>query len=276
MDKIIIEDLEIYAYHGIAEEEKKLGQLFIVSLQILADLDAAARNCDLNSTINYAEVCDEVQAVLRAEKHDLIETAALKIIEGIFIKFKNASAVKILLKKPWAPMGHHLKYAAVELERTRGQNGVTAYIALGSNLGDRASYLKRAVEMLGHKNGITVTALSSFYNTAPVGFEQQPDFLNAAVAIKTTLPPDELLQTCAYIESDLKRERIIHWGPRTIDLDILLYGDQIINKDELKIPHPRMHERRFVLEPLNELAPQALHPVSGKTVRELYESLLKE
>ncbi len=276
MDKIIIEDLEIYAYHGVAEEEKKLGQLFLVSLHISADLDAAARNCDLKSTINYAEVCDEVQSVLRTEKYDLIETAALKIIEGIFIKFQNASAVKILLKKPWAPMGHHLKYAAVELERTRAENEVTAFIALGSNLGDRAAYLNRAVEMLRQTNGITVTALSSYYNTAPVGFEEQPDFLNAVVGIKTTLPPNELLRICAAIESELKRERIIHWGPRTIDLDILLYGDRIVDEDTLIIPHPRMQERSFVLEPLNEIAPQALHPVYRKTVRELYESLLKE
>lgn len=120
MDKIIIEDLEVYAYHGVAEEEKKLGQLFTVSLQISADLEAAARYGDLKSTVNYAEVCDTVKTVLQSEKYDLIETAAIKIIEGVFGKFQNALAVKILLKKPWAPMGHHLKYAAVEIERTRG------------------------------------------------------------------------------------------------------------------------------------------------------------
>lgn len=120
MDKIIIKDLEIYAYHGVAEEEKKLGQMFIVSLWISTDLEAAARNGDLKSTVNYAEVCNTVQTVLQSAKYDLIETAAIKIIEGIFDKFQNASAVKILLKKPWAPMGHHLKYAAVELLRTRG------------------------------------------------------------------------------------------------------------------------------------------------------------
>jgi len=120
MDKIIIEDLEVYAYHGVAEEEKKLGQMFVVSLWISADLEAAARKCDLNSTVNYAEVCNTVQTVLQSNKYDLIETAAIKVIEGIFDKFQNALAVKILLKKPWAPMGHHLKYAAVELLRTRG------------------------------------------------------------------------------------------------------------------------------------------------------------
>lgn len=119
MDKIIIEDLEVYAYHGVAEEEKKLGQLFIVSLQISTDMELAARNCDLSLSVNYAEVCHTVQAVLLSEKYDLIETAAIKIIDAVFSRFQNAAAIRILLKKPWAPMGHHLKYAAVELERTR-------------------------------------------------------------------------------------------------------------------------------------------------------------
>lgn len=120
MDKIIIEDLEIYAYHGVAEEEKKLGQIFIVSLQISADLNTAAVSGDLNAAINYAEVCKVAQSALNAQKYNLIETAALKVINEIFISFPNALSVKILLKKPWAPMGYHLKYAAVELERRRG------------------------------------------------------------------------------------------------------------------------------------------------------------
>jgi 7,8-dihydroneopterin aldolase/epimerase/oxygenase len=120
MDKIIIEDLEIYAYHGVAEEEKKLGQIFIVSLQVSADLNTAAVNGDINATINYADVCRAVQKALNTKKYDLIETAALKVIDEIFNSFSNALSVKILLKKPWAPMGYHLKYAAVELERRRG------------------------------------------------------------------------------------------------------------------------------------------------------------
>lgn len=120
MDRILIEDLEVYAYHGVAQEEKKLGQLFLVSLCISADLEEAARTGNLNATINYSEVCDTVKTILQAEKYDLIETAAIKVIEGIFRRFRNALTVRVLLKKPWAPMGHHLKYAAVELERQRG------------------------------------------------------------------------------------------------------------------------------------------------------------
>lgn len=120
MDRIVIEELEVYAYHGVAQEEKKLGQLFLISLQISVDLETAAQSGNLAATINYAEVCNTVKAILQAEKYDLIETAAMKVIEGIFRRFDPAQAVKVVVKKPWAPMGHHLKYAAVELERARG------------------------------------------------------------------------------------------------------------------------------------------------------------
>ncbi len=120
MDKIIVEELEVYAYHGVAKEEKTLGQMFIISLEIGVDLETAARSGNLNDTINYSKVCKTATASLQSESHDLIETAAYRVIEGIFDKFKNAQSVKVLLKKPWAPMGQHLKYAAVELERKRG------------------------------------------------------------------------------------------------------------------------------------------------------------
>lgn len=120
MDKIIIEDLEVYAYHGVAQEEKTLGQMFIISLEIGVDLDKAAKSGDLNDTINYSKVCKAVISILQKESYDLIETAALKIIEGIFNNFALAQSIKVILKKPWAPMKQHLKYAAVELERKRG------------------------------------------------------------------------------------------------------------------------------------------------------------
>jgi dihydroneopterin aldolase len=120
MDKIIIEDLEVFAYHGVAQEEKKLGQMFVLSLQISADLEAAAISGNLDATINYSKACNVVKDILQSESYDLIETVALKVIEGIFHKYNSAQVVKVLLKKPWAPMGQHLKFAAVELERVRG------------------------------------------------------------------------------------------------------------------------------------------------------------
>ncbi len=150
---------------------------------------------------------------------------------------------------------------------------ITAYIGVGSNMGDREKNLNRAVEMLDMADGVEVTAVSSYINTAPVGYTEQADFLNAAVEVRTTLSARELLEVCRGIESELKRERVIRWGPRTIDLDILLYGELVLNEENLVLPHPRMHEREFVLGPLSEIAPQAFHPILQQRVDEIYQAL---
>lgn len=153
-----------------------------------------------------------------------------------------------------------------------GNNSVTAYIGLGSNIGDREKNLDSAIDMLRETPCVKILQVSSYINTAPVGYTEQPDFLNAVVEINTTLKPDELLKACMDIEARLKRKRLIRWGPRTIDLDILLYGKQIINNENLIIPHPRMHEREFVLKPLSEIAPNAFHPILNKTVAEILKN----
>lgn len=152
-------------------------------------------------------------------------------------------------------------------------NEVTAYLGLGSNLGNREENINLAADMLRNAPGIRVTRVSSHLNTAPVGYTEQPDFLNAAMEIETSLTAHELLEQCHRIEKQLKRERIIHWGPRTIDLDILLFGDLILKDASLTIPHPRMAEREFVLKPLSEIAPDAVHPVYHKSIRALYCAL---
>lgn len=155
------------------------------------------------------------------------------------------------------------------------KNIVTAYIGLGSNMGDRKENLDAAVTMLRAADGVEVSVLSAYIVTAPVGYTRQPDFLNAAAEIKTTLSPHELLALCLNIEKELKRERILRWGPRTIDLDVLLYGNFVVNDSDLILPHPRMHEREFVMGPLNEIAPHAYHPVLKQTAGEIYEYLTK-
>jgi len=147
---------------------------------------------------------------------------------------------------------------------------ITAYIGIGSNIGEREKNLNHAIEMLNLTNEVDVTTVSSYINTAPVGYTEQSDFLNAVVEVKTTLSAHELLEACKHIEKELKRVRIIRWGPRTIDLDILLYGDLILTEENLTIPHPRMHQREFVLKPLNEIAPQAFHPVLEQEVSDIY------
>ena len=140
----------------------------------------------------------------------------------------------------------------------------TAWIGLGSNLGDREAYLHRALDALGADSAVEVTAVSTFAETEPVGFLDQPRFLNAAVRVETDLTPRQLLERLLAIERELGRTRKgPRFGPRTIDLDLLLFGDEVMDEPGLRIPHPRLHERRFVLEPLAELDPALVVPGRG-------------
>ncbi|HEY2038314.1 MAG TPA: 2-amino-4-hydroxy-6-hydroxymethyldihydropteridine diphosphokinase [Edaphobacter sp.] len=150
-----------------------------------------------------------------------------------------------------------------------------AAIALGANLasgfGDRATNLREAVRWLGELG--EVKSVSSFYDTEPVGYQDQPRFLNGAAVLETSLTPVELMRALLEVEQTMGRERAIPKGPRVIDLDLLLYEDRIMNTAELTLPHPEMQERRFVLEPLNEIAPDWVHPVLGVTVQEMLTRL---
>jgi 2-amino-4-hydroxy-6-hydroxymethyldihydropteridine diphosphokinase len=140
----------------------------------------------------------------------------------------------------------------------------TAYVGVGANLGDREASIRDALRRLGEREGVTVTAVSSLRETEPVGKLDQPSFLNGAARLETTLPPRGLLDTLLDVERELGRERRERWGPRTIDLDLLLYGAERIDEPGLTVPHPRLHERRFALEPLAELAPGLEVPGSGR------------
>lgn len=154
------------------------------------------------------------------------------------------------------------------------QQPVTAFIGLGSNLGDRKAHLLTALSLLTETDGVRVERTSEFMeNPAVGGPDDAPAFLNAVAQVQTTLGPHLLLQRLMEIEQALGRERRLKWEPRVIDLDILLYGDQIISSDDLVIPHPLMHERRFALQPLAEIAPSATHPVLQMTAKGLLDSL---
>ena len=151
----------------------------------------------------------------------------------------------------------------------------TAYIALGGNLGDRRANIERAVDLLRATPGVRVGKVSSFIETPAVGGPPgSPPFLNAAAELETTLSPRELLDRLLEIEQTLGRQRREKWGPRVIDLDLLLYGEQTIAEPNLQVPHPLMHERRFVLEPLAEIAPQARHPILHRSIETLLAALL--
>ena len=147
----------------------------------------------------------------------------------------------------------------------------TVYLSLGSNVGDRAANLQMAIEKLAELG--SVTAVSSFYETEPVDTGPQPWFLNCAVKLDTEKMPRQLIAAILNLEQTMGRQRREEKAPRTIDIDILLFGSSIVELPSLTIPHPRLHERRFVLEPLAEIAPDARHPVFKRSIRELREAL---
>ena len=177
--------------------------------------------------------------------------------------------MRLEIKKPWAPVGLPLETVSVEIER----GWHTAYIALGSNMGDKKAYLDLAVDGLRRTKGCQVLAVSDYLATEPYGVTDQDEFLNGAMKIRTLLPPHELLERLHEIEQEAGRKRVIRWGPRTLDLDILLYDDLILDDEELHIPHIEMYKRDFVLKPLCQIAPYVRHPVRNRTVSELLEAL---
>jgi 2-amino-4-hydroxy-6-hydroxymethyldihydropteridine diphosphokinase len=149
----------------------------------------------------------------------------------------------------------------------------TAYIALGSNMGERFDFLKKAVQLINREPGIRVVNVSSIYETDPVGYKEQAPFLNQVIQVNTELSPQQLLKVCMRIENELGRKREFKWGPRTIDLDILLYNQENIETEELIVPHPRMHQRAFVMIPLLELNSDIHVPKIEKPMKLLVENL---
>jgi 2-amino-4-hydroxy-6-hydroxymethyldihydropteridine diphosphokinase len=186
------------------------------------------------------------------------------------VKKKKRKAVKTAKKTK--PKKRIAKKAKKRKGAKRARRGiVTAYLGLGSNVGDREEYIEQAVFLMEKNPKIEVTKRSSNYETEAEGAANQPPFINAVVEIKTKLSPHDLLDVCQEIEATLGREREIEWGPRTIDIDILLYDDEVISDDRLQIPHPLMHERLFVLMPLKELVPQLVHPILEKNIEALFD-----
>lgn len=269
MDKIHIKDLEIIGFHGAIPEEKVLGQKFVLSFELDVDLRQAGKNDDLTKTVHYGELAQKVEEEFTKTSYDLIEKAAEEICEFVLLNYPLVKKVKLLLKKPWAPTRKHVEYVAVEIERKWNK----VYIAAGSNLGDKEETLKEAIDKIDKRKDCVVTKVSNFYTTDPVGYEDQDQFVNCVFEINTLQTPSELMDTLLEVEKDFKRERIIRWGPRTLDLDIIFYDDIISYDEHILIPHPRAHERQFVMKPMCDINPYYVHPIYRKRVMDISSEL---
>lgn len=269
MDRIKIQNLEVFGHHGVFSEETKLGQKFLVNATMYTNTRTAGYSDDLEKSINYGEVCHFITGYMQNHTFKLIEAVAEHMAQAMLMEYPLLQKLDLEIRKPWAPIGLPLENVSVEI--SRGWH--TAYIALGSNMGDKEKYLNEAVEKLQQTSDCQVLKVSDFLVTAPYGGVEQDDFLNGALALKTLLTPQELLERLHEIEHEAHRERLIHWGPRTLDLDILLYDDLVLDTPDLIIPHVEMHLRDFVLIPLAQIAPWKRHPVLGLTVSQMLADL---
>lgn len=271
-DIIRIKGLEVYAGHGVFAKENKEGQMFLVDAVLYTDLRIAGLKDELACSTDYGEVCHFISRYLREHTFLLIEAAAEGLALEILITFPNISELALTIHKPHAPVA--LPFSDVSVEIRRGWKQV--YLGIGSNMGDKKAYLEDAIKKISAHAKIRKVRCADMIVTAPYGGVEQDDFLNSAIELETLLAPYELLTFLQELEADAGRERLIHWGPRTLDLDILFYQDFISDDPDLTVPHPDMENRLFVLEPLFQLCPYYMNPVTGKSVKQMLQELKRE
>ncbi len=262
-DRIRLAGVRARGFHGVLAEEKRDGQEFVVDVELTLDLAPAGTSDDLTRTVNYAEVGADVVARIEGPSLDLIEALAEQIA-GDALARPGVRAVEVTVHKPEAPVGVLFGDVAVTLTRTRAEDVV---IALGANLGDPVATLEAAIaELAGVVDGVR---RAPFVTTDPVGPPDQPRYTNTVVVGTTALGPEELLAALHAVEARRGRVRDVRWGARTLDLDLIQYGDPARERDvtsseeSLLLPHPRAHERAFVLHPWSRVAPGALLRVDG-------------
>lgn len=271
-DSIKIKGLEVYAGHGVFAKENKEGQMFLIDAVLFTDIRKAGLSDDLSYSTDYGEVCHFISRFFRQQPFFLIEAASEQLAMEILLAFPLIFEVEVRIHKPHAPIG--LPFSDVSVEIRRGWK--KAYLGIGSNMGDKKRYLEEAIGKIGNHRKIRNVECAEMITTAPYGGVKQDDFLNSAIGLETLLTPYELLAFLQELEGEAGRERLIHWGPRTLDLDILFYQDFLSDAPDLTVPHPDMENRMFVLEPLSQLCPYYLNPVTGKCVKQMLMELSKE
>ena len=268
-DQIRIEELEVYAHHGVYPEENEKGQHFYVNATLYANTRPAGMADDLRLSTNYGEVCQVITEFMQQHTFQLIETVVEWTAYEVLQQFPLVQGLDLEIRKPEAPIPLPFGSVSVAIHREWHE----AYIAVGSNMGDSRGHIAKALGQLEKHKDIQVTKVSGLLETLPYGGVEQENFVNGMFEIRTLLTPEELLRELHKIEASEGRERKIHWGPRTLDLDIIFYDDLIYSSEDLVIPHVDMENRYFVLKPLSELAPNFRHPITHKTVAQMLAEL---
>ena len=265
-DRISLLGVRARGFHGVLADEKRDGQEFVVDVVLHVDLAPAGRTDDLALTINYAEVGADVVARIEGPSLDLIESLAEQIA-GDALARPGVRSVEVTVHKPSAPVGVPFGDVAVSVTRTRA---VPVVIALGANLGDAAATLQAAIDDLG--DAVRTVRRAPFVTTDPVGGPDQPRYTNTVLVGTTALDPRTLLERLHAVEARHGRVREVRWGARTLDLDLVQYGDpargdDVVSDDPtLTLPHPRAHERGFVLQPWSRVDPDAVLRVGERVV----------
>ena len=267
MRQIKIVDLRIFAYHGVYAQEKADGQEFLVSAELDLTGEFSSADDSLEGTVDYAEICRDINGFMTENTFNLIETAADWLALLLLKRYNTLHAARIEVKKPFAPIGLPLSFVSAVCCRSRH----TAFIGLGSNMGERARHIETALLAIEARGTCRILKKSDCLVTAPYGKTDQPDFLNACAKISTVLEPLELLRFLQEIEDGSGRVRTEKWGPRTLDLDILFYDDLVLSEPWLTVPHYDLHNRLFILDALCTLEPWRVHPVFGLSLCALAE-----
>jgi len=268
-DTIRLQGLRVRGRHGVLQAEQELGQVFVVDLALGLDLSDAATSDDVRDTVHYGELAERVAAIVAGEPVQLLERLAGRIADAV-LEDRRVDTVEVTVHKPAAPIPVAFDDVSVTLrrDRTEARGRVRAVVALGSNLGDRRATLRSAVAALAATPGVAVLGESPVLETPALtltGIDPtKPAYLNQVVQLETELEPVVLLAELLRIEGEHGRTRAERWGDRTLDLDLITYGDRRLSTPELTVPHPRAAERTFVLAPWAALDPDAVLPGHGR------------
>ena len=254
-DRMYINGLRLMALIGVLPHEREGLQPVQIDCELEVDLAEAGLTDNLDDTANYGAITEAIAEVVRTSTDVLLERLVARVAERV-LQFDHVEVATVTLTKLHPPIPEDISSTAVRITRSRVDLRIPArhraIVALGSNLGDRVAYLRFGLERLSN-----VVAQSQVFETDPVGGpDNQGPYLNMVAVVDTDLDPFAMLRRLLQIEAEAHRVRKVRWGPRTLDLDLLFYDDAVIESEELTVPHPRFAERRFVLEPLSEVAPE--------------------